>query len=153
MFGWLISGCVGTTAADGQRENIPVGYQLLCHSRFPNAIINDNLIESLWDLDSVGLVNVDDKILNKFNESILFSEGLYVVSLPRKEGGVKDTLLCNYRQAHERLLSLNRRLSMTPDLAVQYHSVFTELRDLNIIAEVTSFASTYHRYSTSLITP
>ena len=30
---------------------------------------------------------------------------------------------------------------MTPDLAVQYHSVFTELRDLNIIAEVTSFAS------------
>ena len=27
---------------------------------------------------------------------------------------------------------------MTPDLAVQYHSVFTELRDLNIITEVTS---------------
>ena len=106
---------------------------------------NDNLIESLWDLDSVGLasteVNVDDKILNKFNDSILFSEGRYVISLPWKEGGVKDTLLCNYRQAHKRLLRLNRRLSMTPDLAVQYHSVFTELRDFNIIPENTSFAS------------
>ena len=30
---------------------------------------------------------------------------------------------------------------MTPDIAVQYHSVFTELRDLNIITEVTSSAS------------
>ena len=84
---------------------------------------------------------MDDKILSKFNDSILFPEGRYVVSLPWKEGGDKDTLLCNYRQAHKRLLSLNRCLSMTPDLAVQYHSVFTELRDLNIIAEVTSLAS------------
>ena len=96
---------------------------------------------------------MDDKILNKFYDSILFSEGRYVVSLPWKEGGVKDTLLCNYRQAHKRLLSLNRRLSMTPDLTVQYHSVFTELRDFNIIAEVTSFASDVPSVSTSLSTP
>ena len=129
----------------GKGNILPFGYQLLCNSRFPNAIINDNFVESLWDLDSVGLaateVNVDDKTLRKFNDSILFSEGRYVVSLPWKEDGVKDTLLCNYRQAHKRLLSLNRRLSMTPDLAVQYHSVFSELRDLNIITEVTSSAS------------
>ena len=97
-------------------------------------------------------VNVDDMILSKFNDSMLFSESRYVVSLPWKED-VKDTLLCNYRQAHKRLLSLNRRLSMTPDLAVQYHSVFTELRDLNIITEVTSSASDVPRYFTFLITP
>ena len=77
VFGWLISGCAGGTAADGQGEHPPVGYQLLCNLRFPNTIINDNLVESLWDLDSVGLaaaeVNVDDKILRKFNDSIPFS--------------------------------------------------------------------------------
>ena len=103
------------------------------------------MVESLWDLDSVGLasteVDVDDKILNKFNDSILFFEGRYVVPLPCKENGVKYTLICNYRQAHKRLLSLNRRLLITPDLAVQYHSVFKELRYLNIITEVTSSAS------------
>ena len=53
---------------------------MLCHLRFPYAIINDNLIESLWDLDSVGLasteVNVDDKILYKLNDSIFFRRPL-----------------------------------------------------------------------------
>ena len=48
VFGWLISGYAGATATDGQRGNPSVGYQFLCHLRFPNAIINDNLIESLW---------------------------------------------------------------------------------------------------------
>ena len=135
----------GCSACDGQGEHPPVGYQLLCHSRPPNFIINDDLVESLWDLDSVGLasteVNVDEKILNELNDSILFSEGRYVVSLPWKEDGLKVILLCNYRQAHKRQLSLNRCLSMKPYLAVQYHSDITALRDLNIITEVTSFAS------------
>ena len=111
---------------------------MLCHKRPPNSIISDDLVESLWHLDSVGLASTKIDVDDKINDSTLFFEGRYVVSLPWKETRVKYTLLYTYNEAYTRLLSLNRRLSMTPDLAVQYHSVFTELRDLNIITEVTS---------------
>ena len=81
-------------------------------------------------------VDVDDKILNKFIDSILFSKGRYVVSLLWKEDRVKYTLFCNYRQAHKRLLSVNRHLSMTPGISISPDNL---MRVLQLLLEHSSW--------------
>ena len=54
--GWFISGYTGDTAGDGQHLSI----------------INDDLVEFLWDLDSVGLASTEVWVLGWFLVVVLF---------------------------------------------------------------------------------
>ena len=60
----------------------------------------DQTLHSIWDLESLGIINADKSVLEDFDSSIHFKEGRYEVSLPWKEYHVP--LPTNYE------LSLNR---------------------------------------------
>ena len=95
-------------------------------------------IEKFWDLDSVGVVEKEQSVYDKFIKEITLKDNRYEVRLPFKEGHplIEDNcvLSCN------RLKSLSRKLRKTPDILKEYGDVIRNQMELGIIEEVTEIA-------------
>ena len=83
-------------------------------------------LHKLWDLDQIGInmPNENNLAVAKFQESITFSEGKYVVSLPWKDN--IPNLPTNRTIALKRLHSLHNSLSKKTDCLKHYHDLIME---------------------------
>ena len=130
IFGWIVSGKIENTSHVG---HVSVSHQLLCLD------VNESLAHRFWDLESIGIsqTEVADKseTLKKFEESIIFKDGRYVVGLPWKPGG-QGKLLNNFNQAKARLERLKEKLDLNPALKTEYHKIIQDMNDKGIITEV-----------------
>ena len=74
----------------------------------------ENLVEKFWNLDTLGISNVEPSMYNKFMESVRFINGRYEVSPPFWENWpfIED----NYNLSEKRLLSLKNKLDQDENL-------------------------------------
>ena len=101
-------------------------------------------VHDFWSLESIGIDapvsammgSVRNALPAFFTKSINYADKRYSVALPWRSDEAKYNLLSNFYSATVRFNSLKRRLSRDQSLSNQYHSVFVELRCLDIIREI-----------------
>ena len=74
----------------------------------------NEMLHSFWELESLGVKQLDKCLLTEFEEKIKLKDGHYQVSLPWKD--VCPPLLDNYQLALKRLRGLRHRLQQRPAL-------------------------------------
>ena len=101
----------------------------------------DNFIKKFWDTENIGIdevkqeeLDVNENVLNHFNQTIRFENNRYSVTLPWNE---KKYLLPVHKQVtYSRLKSLLTRLTKTPELLKKYDDIFKEQLSKGILEEV-----------------
>ena len=86
-------------------------------------------VDKLWQLDNIGIVDkcdksLDSKILNQFNDTIVYSDGQYSVQFPWKIP--RPNLPSNFMLAKGRLISLMKRFKNDAELFENYKKVIKE---------------------------
>lgn len=97
-------------------------------------------LEQFWDLESLGITDSlstsdDDIALEKFNKSVQFTNGRYMVTWPWIED--HPNLSENYQLALGRLKSILQRLIKLPTLLEKYDAIIKEQLSKGIIEKVT----------------
>ena len=130
VFGSILSGPLPSVEV----STSAVSHQLLCVND-----LSDSTLQKFWDLESIGIsekVDVEiDPILQEFEETVVFRDDRYEVTLPWKSGFV-DKLQDNEMQARSRLAGLTRKLSKTPELDEAYNKAIQEMEENGVIEEV-----------------
>ena len=93
----------------------------------------ENEIQKLWDLDSLGIREVNE-VQEAFSDDISFNGERYSVRLPWKVGHA--TLPTNYDNSSSRLRGQVRRLRKEPGLLAEYDSIIREQLQSGIIERV-----------------
>ena len=110
--GWMLSGAYAGKPKSNE-------LQLLCSHNVP-----EKIVENLWELDAIGIVDVEsptsDKVSESFESAISYEEGRYCVALPWKLDQ-KGKLINNRHIAERRLQSLSRRLEGNRGLNEAYN--------------------------------
>ena len=96
--------------------------------------------EQFWNLESLGITESpsksdDDIALDKFNKSVTFTKGRYMVTWPWKEES--PDLPENYQLALGRLKSILQQLVKIPTLLEKYDAIIKEQLNKGIIEQVT----------------
>ena len=81
-------------------------------------------LQAFWDLDTLGIVDGENSVYDKFVESVSFQDGRYCVSLPWKTP--RPMLPDNFELSQRRLFNLLKRLRQTPHVLTQYDAVIRE---------------------------
>ena len=86
-------------------------------------------VDKLWLLDNIGILDkcnkdLDCKVLEKFNETIVYNDGQYMVQFPWKIP--KPNLPSNFMLAKGRLISLMKRFKGDAELFNNYNKVIKE---------------------------
>ena len=81
----------------------------------------DEQLRSFWELESLGVLEGEQSVYEKFTDMIQFKDGRYEVSLPWKDQ--HPTLPDNYQLSLKRLHSLLHRLRQDPALLQEYGSI------------------------------
>jgi len=71
----------------------------------------DEKLRTLWELESIGIKQEENSVLETFKEKITFTNQRYEVGLPWKEA--HDPLPDNHSFSQRRLQSLLKRLSQS----------------------------------------
>ena len=82
--------------------------------------LNEKL-RTIWKLESIGIRQEENSVLETFNEKITFKNQRYEVGLPGKEA--HDPLPDNRSLSQRRLLSLLKRLKIKPEQLEEYDRV------------------------------
>ena len=128
--GWVFGG--RTQVADHGTVDIPV-----CTALMPLAKPD---LERFWNLESLGIndslsISEDDIALEKFNKSVTFMNGRYMVTWPWREDD--PDLPENYQLALGRLKSILQRLVKIPTLLEKYDAIIKEQLNKGIIERIT----------------
>ena len=94
-----------------------------------------NEVHRFWDLDTVGIKENENSVLENFMETIKCIDNRYEVEMPFKTG--IPILPDYYNMSVARLKSLKTRLDKDPKLLKAYDDVFKEQLKLGILEEVT----------------
>ena len=110
VFGFMVSG----SWSNSHKPSSLFSHQLLCCD------IDDLQLCRFWDLESIGICDQDvggpSQVLDKFEESVCYSDGRYEVALPWKDEKSSQRLMNNEKLAEARLKNLSRKLAKDPDL-------------------------------------
>ena len=93
-------------------------------------------VEKFWDLDSVGIVDGETSVYDRFVDEIKFVNDRYEVKLPFKEN--IPMLEDNYSLCLKRLNNLRHRLEKDPALLKAYDDIIQEQLKKGIIEKVES---------------
>ena len=74
-----------------------------------------------WKLESLGIEDPDDAVLEEFNQTVRFNRDQYKVALPWKDS--HPPLPSNFDLSSKRLQGLLRRLKQDPDIMSEYNSI------------------------------
>ena len=91
-------------------------------------------IHRFWGLDTVGIKEIENSVLENFMDNIHFERCRYTVELPFKKRFL--VLPDNYKLSWTRLQTLKRKLNKNPELLKAYDDVFKEQLKSGIIDEV-----------------
>lgn len=93
----------------------------------------EKAFHKLWDLDSIGIREVDD-VHEEILDSISFNGIRYSVKLLWKAG--REKLPTNYANSLSRLRSVGNRLRKEPDVLQEYDLVMKQQLQAGVIADV-----------------
>ena len=88
-------------------------------------------LHSFWELESLGINDYESTVIRRFEDSIIFRDGRYQVTLPWKDP--ETVLPDNYQLSHKRLLSLIARLKRDPSTLQMYDAVIKEQWEKGIV--------------------
>ena len=133
LFGWIVSGSLMNASS---KSALP-SHQLILRST-PTL---DDQVQSLWDLESIGILSSEksiqeEQVVSKFEETVFFENGQYVVSLPWKSDIHRPVLVDNFHQANQRLFSLERKFKKSPELGKRYYDVLDDYEKQGFVEEV-----------------
>ena len=105
-----------------------------------SVLLAEPSLEQFWELESLGITDSpstsdDDTALEKFNKSVKFTNGRYMVTWPWKAD--QSDLPENYHLALARLKSILQKLVKVPTLFEQYDAILREQLNRGIIEKVT----------------
>jgi len=99
------------------------------------SVSNDLDIKLFWDNELAGILpsqenKLDEEAMNKFQNSITYTDKRYSVSLPWLPG---SSITCSsYNQSHSRLISTTKRLVQNQNV-LKYNQIISEYEDLGIV--------------------
>ena len=91
-------------------------------------------IHRFWDLDTVGIKEIENSVLENFMDNIRFEKGPCTVELPFKKRFL--VLPDNYKLSWNRLQTLKRKINKKPELLKACDYVFKEQLKSDVIEEV-----------------
>ena len=94
----------------------------------------DEKLRTFWELESIGIKQEENSVLEIFNETVTFKNQRYEVGLSWKEA--HDPLPDNRSLSQRRLQSLLKRLSQKPEQLEEYDRVIKNQLDKGIIERV-----------------
>ena len=140
--GWVLSG----PAPTGVRDHCSTSLMTMTVHNFDITtqswpISNlDNILRWFWELESLGINDLDQNVLTEFEKNIQFKDGRYEVSLPWKEN--HPLLPTNYHLSLNRLRGLLHRLHQPPTVLQQYDSVIKDQINKGMIQPVQDLEDT-----------
>lgn len=142
ILGWTVNGC--SAPRDSKILQNSIGVMKCVTAEFHSS--NDNEVNTtlrgFWDLETMGIKpekeqpEIENKILENFNETIKFNNNRYEVRLPWNDrtGELKD----NYELARKRLGSLSKKFERCPEFYDRYKCVIDSYLEKGI-AETANF--------------
>ena len=94
----------------------------------------DDVLHSFWKLESLGIEDPEDAVLEEFNQTVHFNGDRYEVALPWKDS--HPPLPSNFDLSSKRLQGLLRRLKQDPDIMSEYNSIIQSQLQQGIVEEV-----------------
>lgn len=94
----------------------------------------DLTLQQFWDLESLGIMSDETSTLENFDETIVFKNSQYEVSLPWKE--THTYLPDNYELSKKRLLGLLYRLRQRPTMLQGYDATIKDQLNQGIMEEI-----------------
>ena len=156
-FGWTLSGPVeNAPLSDIHSVNLAATHVLRIDTHRDKTDMQDmelnEKLRAFWELESIGIRQEENSVLETFNEKITFKNQRYEVGLPWKEA--HDPLSDNRSLSQRRLLSLLKRLKLKPEQLEEYDRVIKDQLTKESSKESLSprTSSLVIRYITSLIT-
>ena len=144
-FGWTLSGPVeNAPRSDTHSVNLAATHVLRIDTHRDETDVQDmelnEKLRTFWELESIGIRQEENSVLETFNETITFKNQRYEVGLPWKEA--HDPLPDNRGLSQRRLLSLLKRLKLKPEQLEEYDRVIKDQLNRGIIERVTPSENT-----------
>ena len=134
--GWVLSGIAPTPGELHAPHSCLTTHVLKVDATPPCSCSEklDEMLHSFWKLESLGIEDSGDTVLDEFTQSIRFSEGRYEVLLPWKDS--HPPLHDNFDLSNKRLHSLLLRLRRDPDVMHEYDAIIRSQLQQAIVEEV-----------------
>ena len=132
--GWVLSGPTSGLATSVNLSACTTTHTLMTTGTVCTTGLEQDLDEQLkkfWDLETLGIVDGESMVHEKFVQQISFSGQRYSVALPWKDGC--DQLPDNLQLRHQRLDGLMKRLQQSPTLLERYDTVIREQLQRGIV--------------------
>ena len=132
--GWMLSGVVPSSAVGTQKHGLFTTYVLKSDTTQSSPEDLDEVLQSFWKLESLGVEGSEDSVLDAFSQTVQYNGGRYEVSLPWKDS--HPELPTNYELSYTRLQGLLRRLRRDPEILYEYDATIRSQLQQGIIEEV-----------------
>ena len=131
--GWVLSGPIPVDASDACSTNLVTTHVLRVDAGSCDTGMDEQL-KAFWELESLGVRENEDSVLDNFKESISFRDGRYQVSLPWKESHAP--LADNYLHSLRRLRGLLQRLKQYPSILAEYDALIKDQLSRGVVEVV-----------------
>ena len=130
--GWVLSGPVDRPSSS---LSIAVNYVSTHTLRTDTEYVNlDDQLSNFWELESTGIKQKCDSVLDKFLEGLTFNGERYEVRLPWKSSHL--ILPDNYELSLSRLRGTLRRLRQQPGILCEYDNVIKDQMQRGIVEDI-----------------
>ena len=138
-FGWTLSGPVeNAPCSETHSVNLEATHVLRIDTHRDEMNVHemelDEKLRTFWELESIGIKQEENSVLETFKEIITFTNQRYEVGLPWKE--TNTPLPENRSLSQRRLQSLLKRLSHKPEQLDEYDRVIKDQVKKGIIGRV-----------------
>ena len=130
--GWVLSGPAKLSGPLKPTVNL-VTTHTLCADCVTNEDL-DTTLRSFWDLESLGIHEESNPVLNYFSKNVQMKDKRYEVSLPWGEH--HDPLPDNLELCRKRLFGLLRRLKQNPEKMQEYDAIIRDQIVKGIVEKV-----------------
>ena len=131
--GWLLSGPFEDTKVDECSMNLAVTHVMKINVDVGDDVLSKQ-VEKFWELDSVGVIENEKSVYDKFVEDIDYVNHRYEVKLPFKEN--QPMIEDNYNLSIKRLGNLKRKLDKNPTLMIEYDEIIQSQIKADIVERV-----------------
>ena len=130
--GWILSGPV-------DQQEVTTNLSLtsthtLRIDAYPVGSSLDDCLKQFWELESLGIMEGETSMYEKFVQRIKFDGHRYAVSLPWKDH--HPPLLDHFQLCLKRLIGLLRRLRQDPPLLAEYNSIIQDQLNMGIVETI-----------------
>ena len=138
--GWVLSGTAPSTEDQQSATSLLTTHVLRVDTSPQDSDNLEHVLRSFWELESMGVRETEDSVLDEFTQTIHFKEGRYEVTLPWRDP--HPPLPDNLELSKKRLGGLLRRLKKDPEIMREYDGIIQNQLQCGIVEEVDMAAST-----------